>query len=265
MRIRRFLLKKLIPEFVWPRQVEIDGVEFAVANTPYSFSVKRLLSKHSKNYEAAERGFLRELKPTDHVIEYGSSIGILTALICERAYAGRVISVEASKDLLEYSKTWLSRYKNLELVYAAAFPLFDPIATKISFDDSSGSLGGLVDFDFNGNEVNGKEVKDNEASNSKSSCASNKKDSPLNSFFIANALERGGFIPTVLIMDIEGTERCLLDHPANFPSSLDRLIIELHPYLYGDAVTQSLITEICAQGFTLKERRHDVYFFERLA
>jgi len=237
--LRRCLLKRLVPEFIWPAQVQIDGVEFKLAGTPYSFAVKRLLANNPEQYESEERYFLKYLNEADHVLEYGSSIGILTALICEQVTRGKVVSVEASKDLVAYSSTWLNKYQHLTLVHAAAFPLYHSIPVKLAFDDSSGSLGGLIDY------------------------SSTTPDPKINAFFIEDAMAIEGFNPTVLMMDIEGTEKCVLEVSAKFPVSLKKLIFELHPYIYGEQTTKDIVNNIIQQEFALIERRGDVYYFER--
>jgi SAM-dependent methyltransferase len=58
----------------------------------------RLLRFNALNNE----GFLRSLplRPTDHVLEVGSGLGILARLVSERVPAGRVVGVEYSADQL---------------------------------------------------------------------------------------------------------------------------------------------------------------------
>jgi FkbM family methyltransferase len=240
LRLRRAALKLLVPESVWPRSVQVGTVEVAVRGAPYSFGIKRLLSRDPDSYERAERTFLSHLKPTDHVIEYGSSIGILTALICEQVPQGKVISVEASSSLIEYSRTWLSRYPQLTQVHAAAFPINDRIELNFSFDDADGSLGGMVSYDKSGSNASG-----------------------TSTFFVSDARKVEGFQPTVLVVDIEGSEDIILTEPMNLPDTIDRFIIELHSFIYGRETEQSIIARIEQQGFTLVDRVESVHFFTR--
>jgi len=104
-RMRRTLLRVLVPEFVWPKSVLIDGARIAIRNAPYSFGVKRVLKRGE--YELEERGLLSNiLQPGDVVVEMGGSIGILTAIIAARVgSSGFVTSVEASAKLTTYSRT----------------------------------------------------------------------------------------------------------------------------------------------------------------
>lgn len=243
LRLRRFLLKALVPEFVWPRHVSIDGVTVKLRGAPYSFAIKRLLAKNSDSYERAERRFLDQLREDDHVLEYGSSIGILTALICERVPRGKVISVEVSRELVEYSRSWLAaRYEQLTLVNAAAFPVYQGIPLTLSFNDSSGSLGGIVNYQ-----------------------KSDSQDVELDSFFIKDAESITDFKTSVLIIDIEGSEDIILREEMKLPISIDRIIIELHAFIYGAEVETSIIEKIVEQGFVLQARVESVHFFSRAA
>ncbi|GHA08406.1 hypothetical protein GCM10008090_17830 [Arenicella chitinivorans] len=240
LRLRRAALKLLVPEWVWPRHVQIGPVEVALRGTPYSFGIKRLLSKDPDSYERAERTLLAHLRSDDHVIEYGSSIGVLTALICERVQNGKVISVEASATLIEYSRTWLSRYSQLTQVHAAAFPVNDRIDLSFSFDDADGSLGGMVNYDKSKPMAGG-----------------------LNTFFVSDAKDVDGFRPTVLIVDIEGSEDIILSEPMNLPVSIDRIIIELHSFIYGRETEKQIVERIQQQGFQLEKRVESVHYFTR--
>jgi len=230
-----------VPEFIWPREVDIDGVKIRLRGTPYSFGIKRLLTNNPDSYEKAERQFLKHLKEDDHVLEFGSSIGILTALICERVSAGKVVSVEVSKPLLDYSRSWLSSYQQLILIHAAAFPIYNKVDLSLSFNDTSGSLGGIVNY------------LDSETSESK-----------LPSFFIKDSEKVDGFLPTVLMIDIEGSEDIMLRENVNLPESIDRIIIELHAFIYGNEVEAKIVDRILQEGFELVERAESVYFFSRV-
>lgn len=241
LKLRRYLLKVMVPEFVWPNEIEIDDVVIRLRGAPYSFGIKRLLTKNPDAYEKAERKFLKVLKADDHVLEFGSSIGVLTALICERVSAGRVISIEVSKPLLDYSRSWLSRYQQLTLIHAAAFPIYKRIDLELSFNDSSGSLGGIVSYQ------------------SSSEC-----NDKLDSFFISDSEKVAGFLPTVLVIDIEGSEDIMLREEVSLPKSIDRVIIELHAFLYGVDVEQRIVERILQEGFELQERLESVYFFTRI-
>ncbi|GGB41463.1 hypothetical protein GCM10011505_23630 [Tistrella bauzanensis] len=69
--------------------------------------------------------------------------------------------------------------------------------------------------------------------------------------------------PSYLIMDIEGGEVDLV--PAMDLSSIDRILIEVHPHKAGPAPVSAMIASILGRGFCLDTRRssRDVLFFFR--
>ncbi len=69
--------------------------------------------------------------------------------------------------------------------------------------------------------------------------------------------------PTILAMDVEGAESELL--PELDLSGLRRLIVELHPEVYGPTRQYSLVSGLLAQGFSLSEMPgwSRVFAFER--
>ncbi len=241
LEVRRVLLKYLVPEFVWPRQVFIDGVAFNVRNTPYSFGIKYLFTRRPEVYEQAERSFLSSIEPGDRVLELGSSIGILTRLIRERTGpAGSVLAVEASSKLTSYSRTWLEQFPNVRIVNKYAFPVHRNIPLSFSFNDLKGSLGGSVNF--------GSDVNDGKRSDT---------------FFIEDGEKEFNFYANILICDIEGSEVTLLQAEASLPAYLQKIIIELHPDIYSENTAFQIIVKLEAFGFKLQASLHSVYYFQR--
>lgn len=245
--IRRFLLKHFVPEFIWPEQVEIDGVVIKVRNSPYSFGTKMILKKGT--YEAAEREILRDvLYPGAQVIEMGGSIGILSAVVSKGiGKKGRLISVEASKRLTAYSKTWLEELGNVVVETGFALPVLEaPKQLSVrSFDESAGSLGGIVKFDVD---------KEN---------SSFKKN---DIFDLKSIIDKHNVKPELLIVDIEGSETILMTIPPQIPSSVQMILIELHPGLYErhEEDETKIIDAICREGFEVRRKKQSSYLFKRL-
>lgn len=239
--LRRFVLKYAVPEVWWPNHVQLDGVEFKVRNTPYSFGIKYLLKKAPETYEASERAFLAYIRKGDYVLELGSSIGILTRLIGEKVGdKGRVLAIEASRKLTNYSKLWLERQGNIEVINKYAFPIFNAIPISGSFNDDYGSLGGKVEFE-----------------NASSMLPYEK------CFFLEEAERVYTFQANVLVCDIEGSEAIMLKHDPNIPAYFKTIIIELHPSIYSMLTTLNIIDTIKGQGFSLEASLHSVYLFRR--
>ncbi len=242
MEFRRGLLKLVVPEFIWPKEVSIDGIKFLVRNTPYSFGIKYFLTKSPQDYESPERYFLRYLMPGDHVIELGSSIGVVTRLIREKIGAnGKLIAVEASPRLSSFSKTWLEKFSNISILTKFGFPTYLRTEIGFHFDDTRGSLGGTIIFDNNEEKRNGEE-----------------------SFFIEDAEKDFGMRPNVMVCDIEGSEIVLLQKEAFIPDYIHSIIIELHPSIYSIDNMIRIIERIKSFGFTLHSSIQSVYFFKRI-
>jgi FkbM family methyltransferase len=147
--LRRWLLQNLIPEWFWPEIVFIHEVGIKIRNTPYTFGSRWLLKKGLYEKEEAEL-ILSVLKRGMTVIEMGGSIGILTAIMAQRIGTnGKVLSIEASKKLCEYSRSWLEKSGNVHVINGYGFPVWDAPSIKITkFDEITGNLGGTASFDI---------------------------------------------------------------------------------------------------------------------
>jgi FkbM family methyltransferase len=240
---RRWVLKKIIPEFFWPKYINVDNVPFKIRGTPYSFGTKLEIVRGL--YELPERRLIRnKIKKGDVIIEMGGSIGVLTTLISQMTGpSGFVVSIEASSKLVEYSKFLLEK-DNVKIVHGFAFPVFKLKKSIIvnDFDESGGSLGGKVKF----NEVN------NQFSNDDSKIFDIDK---ISSFF--------QITPTVLIIDIEGSEKIILSQCPNFPKTIRTIIIELHPNLYTEEEKIKIIQKILDDGFVIELIDSTSYLFTR--
>lgn len=241
---RRWLLRTFVPEFVWQREAVIDGVVFKVRNTPYSFGTKKALQ--NGNYELSERQLLKgEIRPGDVIIEMGGSIGVLTAILAHQAGdTGQVISVEASKKITAYSKAWLEAKGNIKVITGFGFPVFAVNNTikLIGFDEEGGSLGGTLHFDLLAH-------------------ASHVNDDTI--FDIQKIMQQLSVSPTVLVADVEGSERILAAVKPLYPLSVRLVLMELHEHLYGPVIRDEIINAITVDGFTVKHHVSGVYLFER--
>lgn len=243
-KVRRYLLKKIIPEFVWPKYVTLDKVKFSVRNAPYSFGTKLALVKGE--YENNERKLLADIiKKDDVIIEMGGSIGVLTSMIASKIENnGYIVSVEASDELANYSKKVLSQ-KNVHIINGFGFPVMN-LSNNLeikSFSTVSGSMGGKVEYFYN-NE-------------------SNKTALDKNIYSISRIMDLFHLKPTILLIDIEGSETILLLEKPNFPKTVRSIIIEFHPSLYGRNKMNKIINIIKAEGFDISNKSGNVYNFEK--
>ncbi|MEM9351476.1 MAG: hypothetical protein AAGA92_00535 [Planctomycetota bacterium] len=243
---RRFLLKHLVPESVWPESCEVESARIQIRNAPYSFGVKRLLSRDPQGYELAERALCkRSIRPGDQVLEFGGSIGIVTAVLQQLVGdSGRVVSVEASPSITEYSSQWLGSSPNVEILTGFAFPLMERIPLSFDFDESGGSLGGTVVF--------GEGVADSPSDNE---CD--------NRIFISDVMREHNLRPDALVLDIEGSEETMLLAKPNLPDCIRTAVVEFHPEIYGVEKQLQIIDTIRREGFELTAALDNVGLFER--
>lgn len=239
--VRRWILSKIIPEFIWPQYAEIDHIKFKLRGTPYSYGIKKLLSANPDGYEYPERVFCRLIERGDKVLEFGGSIGVLTRIIADRVGPnGSILSVEASRELATYSKSWLENLGNTKVISAFAFPIMHSLPVKATFNNTLGSLGGRVIIE-----------------------KENAKEDEHQSFFIENAEKDYGLQPNVLVCDIEGSEMIMLKYKPDFPDYLKTIIIELHSSMYGVETMMQIVECIKREGFILNSSIQSVYLFQR--
>jgi len=243
---RRAILKIIVPEFIWPKLVEIDGVNFKIRGVPYSFGTKSILK--TGNYEVAERKILGDILKDGHVVvEMGGSIGILTAIISDRVGKdGFVYSVEASKAITNYSQGWLESKGNIVVMNGFGFPIWKNRGIKITgFDESKGSLGGTLSFESVIENVDSLSIYD------------------IDNIDLEFIFKKFGKYPDVLVVDIEGSERIILEQQPHFPNSIKFILIELHPGIYGYSYRNNIVEVIEMEGFVVKRIEGDVYLFTR--
>lgn len=244
--IRRQILKYIIPESVWPKTVSIDNVEIKIRHTPYSFGTKKALIQG--DYEIEEISLLaKHIQHDDQIIEMGGSIGILTAVMGSYiSKKGRIISIEASKKITEYSATWLEEKSNVKVLVGFGFPVFE-IKNRLKindFDESGGTLSGRVSYNINENTL--------ETSNNKNNIYDFKK--------IINEFNMD---PTVLVIDIEGSEEVILKCNMSCPPTVRIILIEFHPNIYGQEKSNEIVNNIIQEGFKINKIINEVYLFER--
>ena len=242
-------MRFLVPEFVWPKCVFIDGARITIRNAPYSFGVKRVLKLGE--YEFEERRLLANiLHPGDVVVEMGGSIGILTAIIAAKVgTSGFVVSVEASAKLTEYSRTWLEAGNNVKVLVGCGFPVWDlkhPIAIQ-NFEQKWGSMSGRVTF------------------STAPVATTNERNQPGLPVYDLRTLSAFAKQPPVtLVVDIEGSESIMCSQKPEFPQSLRNLLIELHPGMYGEDAKTEIIRRIEEEGFKQLATEGNVFLFTRV-
>lgn len=241
--LRRIFLKTFVPEFIWPKYVVIDETNIPIKGMPYSFGIKRILSKG--NYEVNERALLNNIiSEGDQIIELGGSIGILAAIMSKAvSKKGLIISVEASQKLANVSKQWLEPKGNVKILCGIGFPVNTvPVKyTKFTYVNDGNSLAGMVDFSseqpFGENQI---EI-----------------------FDLKTICTQFNIVPNILVVDIEGSEIVFQEDNIEFPGSIKHIVIEMHPRIYGETKEISLIKGLEKYGFYIEKEIDHVYHLKR--
>ena len=241
--LRRNFLTFITPEFVWPKSVIIDNVDIKIRGEPSTFGIKLSLKKGE--YEGPERNLLKPYNLIGKtIIEMGGSIGILTAVLGNKVgKKGKVISIEASKKISTYSRSWLEKNDNTKVITSFGFPLGKVKGTVdiINFDESGNILQGHVLYPINPDgQIHNDLVYD-----------------------IQKIVCIFKIQPTILVCDIEGSEKIILDQKPDFPSTIKLILIELHPALYGESNKLEIINRIIAEEFIMKANEGNIFLFER--
>lgn len=245
IKLRRWLLRNLIPEAMWPKNVLLDNVSIPVRGMPYSYGVKKILQ--SGSYESNERCLLnRVIRTGDVVFEFGGSIGILATIASEKVCSeGFVVSVEACSGLAKHSKLRLAGRSNVKILAGFGFPVSsvpDAFQAGVLIDEGN-SLGGRIDFS---NTVGA-------------------SDEARNNFDINRMIVECRRDPDILLIDIEGSETVFLDDTAKIPECVKYIIIEMHPGIYQRETESRIIQRICSFGFTVIEEISHVFLLGRIA
>lgn len=240
-----------MPEALWPREVVLTGAAIPVRGQPFSFGVKRALCNNS--YELPERTLLSKIiQPGMAVLEFGSSLGVVSAVAATRVGArGRVACVEASDDLASQSRAWLQdRHSNVRVFTGYGFPTstLPSNLSVIGFNNYGVSLGGRVAY----------------ACEEQGQPAGMNADLPIFDIETLMAVSQID-APDVLVCDIEGSELVMTAPSFSLPTCMRFLMIELHPHLYpkGALDTQRITAAIESLGFTLIERMGATYLYAR--
>ena len=245
LKLRRLLLGTFIPEFYWPVSVNISGVDIPIRNEPFSFGTKWILKKNE--YENAEITLVnRVLKGGESVLEMGTSIGVLTRVMSNLVGVnGKIITVECNESLFNSCLRWKNQYPNIEFLKGYGFPVYQvpPNLSIDGFSDDLGSLGTIVDFSVKNEIINTN-----------------------NSIIDLSKIESAySFNPSVLVIDVEGSEEIMLEGEFHLPSYVNYIIIELHSGMYKKKMItqQEIIDIILKDGFSLDEVIAGSYLFSR--
>ena len=213
--------------------VTVRHVKINTARNAVPRSIRSLLFKGT--YEKHECDLVEHiLRPSDRVLEIGAGVGMVGLVATRLCGEGRVLSCEANPELESLIRgNYLLNGWCSNLVMCAVtsdgrdLPLFrDPGILSSSTMDR-----GLT---------NDKILVESHAIN--------------------DLIDRHR--PTVLVMDVEGSEVELL--AAADLSDVRAVVAEMHPHIVGQERIETLVGDVEAKGFRVAEVRHRNYLFESL-
>lgn len=196
----------------WRGYARQQGIRVPVDRTILSDVVERALT--GNRYEHWEARLARRLlHPSDTVLELGSGLGFMSALLRRHTPVGRIVTYEANPDLIDYIARLhkLNGISDVEVRHGVV--LADPQARSIPFHIRANMWSSSLSPD--GSEQEGLVLRSVEV--------------PV--FAWADVIEE--MQPNAVVMDIEGGELGIIDACDFGP--IRRMVVELHPRAYGIA------------------------------
>lgn len=225
----RILFKFLLPRL---HTAEIEGVRLDVSGLS-SLMKNRI---RTGRYEVQERLLAqRALTPRDVVLELGGAIGFI-GLYCRKVIGVKQhVSVEANPSTLEMLKrNYALNGLQPRVIHAAA-----------------AAEDGTLELDVGGEFWE----------NSLLTAAEATKTVSVPALSLERLVELMPESPTVLICDIEGAEQYL--NFAQLPTSVSKVIVELHPEVTGEAVVERILQDFGNLGFIRAGREGDTWLLLR--
>jgi FkbM family methyltransferase len=210
----------------WSGQTTHKDVRFPLRHPAVSPVVERALVRGS--YEVAEANAVREIiRPTDRVLELGAGLGFIGAYLRRTCRVAHVCSYEANPDLIAYIRQVheLNEIDGVEIRHGVV--LANPNGhTTVPFHARRDMWwGSLSDQDVGGGPI---------------TCT---VDVPV----AAWSAVLSEVAPTALVMDIEGGELDLITAGAFL--TIERIVVELHPAVYGLAGLARISAALDQLGF----------------
>lgn len=225
----RFRFKFLLPR---TSLAELENIRLDISRLSSLMKNNILL----KRYEVQGRSMASKyLKWNDTVLELGGAIGFI-GLFCQKNIGiTDYTTIEANPETSEL------------LMINYALNGIKPNVWNIAVSSEDGEIELNI-----GNEFWSDSMVDQSRNRCKVTVAA---------WSLSSILEKLDYKPTTLICDIEGAEQ-YLDFKA-LPAETDKIIIELHPDLIGEAEVNRIIADLHSIGFYTEEEQAGTYLFLR--
>lgn len=229
-------------KFVWytlthPDVVVIEGVKINIQHDQITDEVRRHF--YTGSYEGDEIRVVKDLiNKNDIVVEVGAGIGFVSAYVAMKIGSDRVYAFEANPFMIEKIQ------ENYVLNNVA------PHISNLFLAKEEGKRDFFIDKNF----WSSSSIQRKERSTTRIEVETVDVNQVLNKIN-----------PTVLIMDIEGGEEELIPLINFKDSSINKIMIELHPGIIGKRNASVLLARMISDGFNLNffYSRNNVLFLER--
>lgn len=214
------------------RTTTLEGVKLDVSSLSPVMKNNLLLGRYEVQERSLALGFL---DANDAVLEIGGAIGFIGLFCQTRIGITRYTTVEANPDTL----------RQLERNYALNHRT--PVAWNVALAAHDGEVTLNV-----GNEF---------WENSLLAGADRGRSVTVPAASLTTLVQRLGYDPTALIIDIEGAEQFV--NFSQVPTSVSKIIIELHPHLIGHATTYRIVAQLVNLGFRVEREEGGTFLFLR--
>jgi FkbM family methyltransferase len=234
----QYNLRKVLKTFT------LKGVRLSI-NDDKVLSKFVLLSVLNGGYEDKENKVIKEkLQPGDIMLELGAGLGF-NSITAAKINGGKIVSYEANPYLFSLIK------RNQELNQA-----FFEIRNKILLNVKpiSSSIPFNISANFNFSSVKDYKVADHSVVEVKQ----------IETEYLPDVLAE--LSPTFLMVDIEGGEQDFFSKPEIFlNSSVQKILVDLHPWVIGDDGCTSVIRNVISAGFDLETEWccESIFYFSR--
>ncbi|MDB6055366.1 MAG: hypothetical protein JWN25_2889 [Verrucomicrobiales bacterium] len=227
----KYYFKYVLPKV---HKTSLEGIVLDLTELPLKIR-NRILNV---GYEEHEKQMCRDfLTSEDSVVEVGGAIGFIGLYCQKRLGIKNYLTVEANPATVNILK------KNYALNHVT------PNVLNVALGQEEGTIDLDIGNDFWENSV------------VMAASADRSKTIKVKSVPLPTLLQLAARPPNVLIIDIEGAEK-FIDF-SMLPNSIDKIIIELHPGVLGQAATYDIVSTLIHAGFKVAREEGDTFAFLR--
>ena len=214
-----FALRRLLQ----PSELTLNGVRINIEHEGIPDQLRRFF--YLGSYEGDEVRILTQvLQSSDRVMEIGAGIGYLSTYCAKLVGSSNVTAFEANPALID----------KIEATYHLN-GVSPEVRNTLSSDESGSQITFYVEPSFWSSSTH-----------KRSESAQEVKVTTSNINHVIQELT-----PSMLLIDIEGGEAELVEMIDFDCSSIDKIIIELHPHVIGDSTCSRVLKVLFEQGFDM--------------